>query len=70
MTSRLFAALAIAVVAAGCSEDPIAPPAFACTAVAYPAVAVSVLDSITGLGISAGSTIVVRDGAFVDSLVV
>lgn len=39
-----------------------------CTTEARPSVVVSVQDSVSGLAIAAGATLVLQDGAFVDSL--
>jgi hypothetical protein len=52
-------------VALGCGESVTGP---VCNLVARASVAVTVEDSITGAPIAAGATLIVRDGAFVDSV--
>lgn len=44
------------------------PPGLICTAEARAAVNLRIQDSASGAGIAAGTTVVLRDGAFVDSL--
>lgn len=51
---------------AGCGNDPIA---FACTDEARPSVMVIVLDSVSGIGLAAGATVVLQDGTYSDSAV-
>ncbi|MCC7002932.1 MAG: carboxypeptidase regulatory-like domain-containing protein [Gemmatimonadaceae bacterium] len=52
--------------AAGCID----PPVTFCNFVGYPAISVSVRDAATGAPIAAGSTLVLVDGSFVDSVTV
>ena len=55
---------------AACETESTVLPEPDCDLVALSALMVGVQDSVSGAGIAAGSTIVVKDGAFVDSLVV
>ncbi len=43
-------------------------PSINCTAIAVPAIAVAVMDSVTGASAADGARVYVRDGAFVDTL--
>ncbi len=60
-----LAAAALALAAGACKSD---TPTF-CTESAPPAVTVTALDSVTGAMINAGTSLIIRDGAFVDSVV-
>lgn len=68
LTDRLstIAALLLAPLLATACGDSVSGPA--CTDIARASVAVTVEDSITGAPIASGATLVVRDGAFVDSV--
>ena len=59
--------LATAIVVAGCEGITFGRD---CTAILVPAINVTVIDSITGESRERGSTVLARDGSFVDSRVV
>ena len=66
---RSFAAVGLLTtisLAVGCID----PPVTVCNFVGYPAISVTVRDAATGAPIAAGSTLVLVDGSFVDSVTV
>lgn len=64
--------VAVLLTAASCKSEPLNPDpdGVVCTLEARSAVTVRIEDSASGAGIAAGATLVLRDGAFVDSLAV
>ncbi len=62
---RTFGIVALTVTAAACGIDPM--PGTVCTSEARPSIAMIVVDSATGDGRAAGSSVVIVDGAYVDS---
>lgn len=58
---------AAAVLALASCGDGIAPPPFACTDEARASVSVTVLDSVSGAPLGRGVSVVLQDGAWVDS---
>lgn len=66
--TRTIIVVAVAVVVAGCGS--ITGLFSDCTTNLVPAVSVTVIDSITSVGVEHGATARARDGSFVDSMVV
>ena len=72
MIAATIAYCAALLVVTGCQSELLTPgpPGRMCTDEARAAVNLRIQDSASGAGIAAGATIVLRDGAFVDSLAI